>query len=54
MDFELIWWCAWGALAVLFALALPFIHNYIRNKEVARMFENREYTEYHDDMEDWE
>ena len=54
MDLELIWWCVWGILAVLFILALPFIVNYIKSKEVARMVDSRDCTEYHEDMEDWQ
>jgi hypothetical protein len=50
---ELIFWAVAAVIAVLFICALPFISNYLDNKDVERMFSNRKYTEYHDDMEDW-
>lgn len=54
MDTELIFWLVCGVLALLFFLAIPFIDNYMKNKDTERMFANRNYTEYHDDMEDYE
>lgn len=53
MDAELIFWCVCGVLCVLFVCALPFINNYVENKRVERMFAHYDFTEYHDDMEDW-
>ncbi len=50
---ELIWWLVWGAIAVLTLCALPFINNYLENQRAAQMLSHYDYTEYHDDMEDY-
>jgi hypothetical protein len=54
MDCELVFWGVCLGLALLFLLFLPFINNYLNNKDIERMFKNREFEEYHDDMEEQE
>ena len=51
---ELIFWVVALVIAVLCVCAIPFISNYLDNKDVKRMFAYQEYEEYHDDMEDYE
>jgi hypothetical protein len=40
-DAELVFWCVVGALCVLLVCALPFINNYMEDKETEKMFANR-------------
>lgn len=47
---ELIFWSVCAILMVLFLLSLPFINNFLENKEVERMFDRPDTNI--DDMED--
>jgi hypothetical protein len=41
MDFELLVWVIYGIFALAFFISRPFIRNWIFNKEVEQMFNNR-------------
>ena len=50
MDYELIWWIGALVFALLGLAALPIAARIAECKEYKK---KHEYTEYHDDMEDW-
>lgn len=50
MDYELIWWICAAVLTWLFIISLPIATRIAEYKEYKKKYE---YTEYHDDMEDW-
>lgn len=41
MDAELIGWIVLAAAGLLFLCAVPFIDNYLKYKDIERMFEKR-------------
>lgn len=52
-DAELMFWLVSAGLMLLGMLALPVIHRVMDKRENDRLFAHCEYTEYHDDMEEW-
>ena len=54
-DAELAFWIVALVLALVFMfIVLPLWGRYQEKKEHDRMFSHYRYTEYHDDMEDWQ
>ena len=54
-DAELTFWIVALVLALVFMfIVLPLWGRYQEKKEHDRMFSHYRYTEYHDDMEDWQ
>lgn len=54
-DAELTFWIVALVLALVFMfIILPLWGRYQEKKEHDRMFSHCRYTEYHDDMEDWQ
>lgn len=52
---ELIFWIVVAVLGLVFMfIVLPLLSRYQEKKEHDRMFSHYHYTEYHDDMEDWQ
>lgn len=53
-DAELFGWLALLAIVLIgMFVVLPIVKRIMDNNEINRIFANRNYTEYHDDMEDW-
>ena len=53
-DAELFGWLALLAIVLIgMFVVLPLVKRIMDNNEINRIFANRNYTEYHDDMEDW-
>lgn len=50
MDYELIWWVAMLIIVILGLLAFYIASRIADYKEYKQ---KHEFTEYHDDMEDW-
>jgi spore germination protein GerM len=54
-DAELFGWLALLAIVLIgMFVVLPIVKRIMDNNEINRIFANRNYTEYHDDMEDWD
>lgn len=53
-DAEMYGWLVLLVIAVLAVIAFFIIGHIAENNEIKRMFKHCEYTEYHDDMEDWQ
>lgn len=51
---ELIFWAVALILAVITVAILYFINRRMEEKDIERMFAHCTYTEYHDDLEDYE
>ena len=51
---ELIFWAVALILAVITVVVLYFVNRRMEEKDTERMFAHCTYTEYHDDLEDYE